>query len=116
MYVNRSNGRFGSAPHEGVEIRPATPADAEDLERLRQLDSRPPLDGVALVAEAEGVLLAAISTNGEVVADPFRRTAEVVELLRLRAGQLAVNGAARDGFAFRSRQPASPLRAWQASR
>jgi hypothetical protein len=116
MYANRSNGHFGSVPLEGIEIRPATPADAEQLERLRQLDSHPPLDDVALVAEAEGMALAAISADGEVIADPFRRTAEVVELLRLRAGQLAVNGAARDGFAFGSRRPASPLQAWQASR
>jgi hypothetical protein len=112
MYFNRSNGRLQHAALDGVQIRPAIPSDALELERLRQLDSHPGLDGVALVAEADGRLLAAISTGGEAIADPFRRTAEAVELLRLRARQLAADGrGSRDGLRARPRRSAPSLSA-----
>jgi hypothetical protein len=46
-----------------------------------------------LVAEVDGTPVAAISlVDGHVVADPFERTADVVELLRLRAAQLDGHG------------------------
>jgi hypothetical protein len=42
-----------------------------------------------LVAEAEGAVVAAHSpTTGATIADPFRRTAEVVQLLELRGAML----------------------------
>jgi hypothetical protein len=112
MYLNRSNGNSESASLDGVEIRLASPADAAELERLRQLDSHRGLDGVALVAEVGGRLLAAISASGEVIADPFRRTSEAVELLRLRARQLAEHQLARaaDRSAATPRRPAASLR------
>ena len=47
------------------------------------------LDGPGARARGRGPLLAAISlASGEVIADPFSRTAELRALLELRAGQL----------------------------
>jgi hypothetical protein len=60
--------------------------DREVLARLAALDSSAPLSGDALVAESDGRAVAAIELgSGRTVADPFVRTADVVELLRLRA-------------------------------
>jgi hypothetical protein len=75
----------------GVTIRRLrdNAADRVDLDQLAQRDSRPPVEGPALVAEVEGRILAAISlADGTVVADPFSRTSELRSLLELRAGQL----------------------------
>jgi hypothetical protein len=118
MYLNRSNGSLGPAQLEGVEIRFASSADAAELERLRQLDSSSPLDGAGLVATVDGQLLAAISTSGKVIADPFRRTAEIVELLRLRARQLGEHElpGQEETFVGRSRRTALSLRLRQAAR
>jgi hypothetical protein len=42
-----------------------------------------------LVRSGDGHLVAAISTTtSEAIADPFRRTAEIVEMLRVRLTQL----------------------------
>jgi hypothetical protein len=63
--------------------------DAVALERLAELDSRPLPPGPHLVAERDARIDAALSlSTGEVVADPFRRTAELRELLRCHAGDL----------------------------
>ena len=70
--------------HEMV-LRADRPTDESTLRRLAALDSSRPLKGRALVAEVEGRPIAAIGlTDERVVADPFERTAEVVELLKLR--------------------------------
>ena len=59
------------------------------LRDLAQLDSARPLDGEALVAEVDGAPVAALELQtGRTVADPFRPTAVVVDLLRMRAAQL----------------------------
>ena len=72
-----------------VVIRRAARVDQDALERLAQLDSANAPDGQTLVAEVSGRLVAAIGVEGgAAVADPFQRTAEVVDLLELRAGQL----------------------------
>ena len=71
-------------------LRAARPNDESDLRRLAALDSARPLRGTALVAEVDGRPVAALDLNdGRVVADPFERTADVVELLRVRAARLA---------------------------
>jgi hypothetical protein len=112
MYFNRSNGHLQHAALDGVRIRPAITSDTGELERLRQLDSHPGLDEVALVAEVDGRLLAAISANGDAIADPFRRSAEAVELLRVRAGQPAGDGrGSRHGVWMRPRRNSSSLSA-----
>jgi hypothetical protein len=73
-----------------VVIRPAYPDDAATLERLARLDSRRPLTGPVLVAERDGRLLAALSTEtGYTIANPFAPTADLVALLKTRAADTA---------------------------
>ena len=69
-----------------VLIRAARGSDGSALERLAALDSAAVPAGSLLVAEADGRLVAAISSStGEAIADPFRPPADVLALLRLRA-------------------------------
>jgi hypothetical protein len=69
-----------------VLIRAARGSDGAALEALAALDSAVVPTGALLVAEADGVLVAALSAaTGERIADPFRPTRDVVELLELRA-------------------------------
>ena len=65
-------------------IRQATQADTAELERLAQLDSSRLSEGAQYaVAEVDGTIVAAVATStGRAIADPFRRTAELVEILR----------------------------------
>ncbi len=72
-----------------IVIRTATAADTPALWRLAALDGAPvPNAGPdVLIAEADGVPVAAVAGD-LAIADPFRRTATLVELLRLRARQL----------------------------
>jgi hypothetical protein len=74
----------------GVTFRPAFPDDAATVARLAALDSRRVPPGPLLLAEVDGEAWAAITLTGaeEVLADPFRPTAEILELLRRRAAQL----------------------------
>jgi hypothetical protein len=72
-----------------IVIRLATTADRSTLSNLAELDSRHPLAGPAMLAEVDGTVRAALDlSDGSVAADPFVRTAEVVEMLRLRARRL----------------------------
>jgi hypothetical protein len=92
---DRSNNAL---PHAlEVTVRRATDGDAAALVRLAALDSANVLPGPVLVAEVDGTPMAAISlADGRVVADPFERTADLVELLRVRAAQSRA-AARRDG-------------------
>src|SRR3954452_15371289 len=68
-------------------IRPATARDDITIESLAALDSQRPIATPALIGEADGRAVAAISlVDGRVVADPFVRTAQLVAILRMRAG------------------------------
>lgn len=68
-------------------LRADRPADEPALLRLAALDSALPLRGRKLVAEVEGRPVAALDLeDGRVIADPFRRTADIVSVLRFRAG------------------------------
>jgi hypothetical protein len=84
-----SNNHTSNTDHEleGIVIREATASDHPALDRLADLDSaRRPADPV-LVVEADGELRAAISTgDGQVIADPWHVTADLVEVLGIRAG------------------------------
>jgi hypothetical protein len=72
-----------------LRIRQADPVDEAAVRRLAQLDSAEAPHGELLVAESGDELVAALPVDGgRPVADPFRRTTEAVELLRLRARQL----------------------------
>jgi hypothetical protein len=63
--------------------------DRAALRRVAQRDSRPVPEGELLVAEVDGELQAAIVlATGEVIADPFRRTVELVRMLVLRRSLL----------------------------
>ncbi len=77
-----------------ITIRSARDADAGARARLAALDSSHVPSGDLLVAEVSGELVAAASDAG-VIADPFRPTADVVDLLRLRAAVRAPRHAAR---------------------
>jgi hypothetical protein len=72
-----------------MTIRFATAADTAALSRLAALDSSVVPAAPQVVALEDGSLVAALSTtDGAVIADPFTRTADTVELLRRRARQL----------------------------
>jgi hypothetical protein len=76
-------------PTGGITIRRLAADDAADVTRLAQLDKVRAPSGELIGALRDGRLVAAISTTtGEVIADPFRRTAEIVEVLRLHVSQL----------------------------
>jgi hypothetical protein len=84
-----------------ITIRPAYADDELTLRQLAALDSAVPLDGPLLLAEVDGVLKAAVSlSNGSSIADPFTRTAEIVELLRQAAAPSQVRPRRR-GLALR---------------
>jgi hypothetical protein len=76
-----------------VLIRLAGPEDNADLIRLAQLEGGRPPVGRVLVAEVEGEVLAALGLGGaggrpRVLADPFRPTAGLADLLWLRSAHL----------------------------
>jgi hypothetical protein len=74
-----------------ITIRPASAEDEGALARLAALDSAdvlPPAPRV--IAEVDGELRAAVSLwDGSAIADPFFPTADVLALLRARAGRPA---------------------------
>ena len=73
-----------------ISIRAATTGDGPVLARLAALDSAPVPFGPALLAEVDGQPRAALSVaEDRVIGDPFARTAELGELLRLHARGLA---------------------------
>ncbi len=86
-------------------IRRTTRDDTAVLRRLAALDDAAPLRGDALVAEVDGQIHAAVSlSDGRAIADPFRHTAALVDLLKLRAQQLtgpAEQPRRRDGLLAR---------------
>jgi hypothetical protein len=87
-------------------VRYAHAGDLEAIIRLAQLDSRPVPRGALLVAESGDRILAATPLDGgDPIANPFVRTAQLVEVLRLRVAQLA-SGPKRvaDSWTDRTRQ------------
>ena len=72
--------------HESVFITHSLDSDTDAIRRLALLDDRRPPHGPAVLAWVDGELRAALGIlDGQVVADPFHRTADLVELLRLEA-------------------------------
>jgi hypothetical protein len=80
---------------QAVMVRRSRNTDRAALARLAALDSRQPPAGPCLVAERNGQLVAAAALDAatEPISDPFQPTADVRELLALRARQ--IRGAAR---------------------
>jgi hypothetical protein len=72
-----------------VVIRAARGSDGPALRRLAELDSREVPAGDVLLAETDDEVVAAVSlATGAHIADPFRPTADVVDLLEYRARRL----------------------------
>lgn len=69
-----------------ITITHSAEADGPPVWRLAALDDRRPPHGPALLAYVGGELRAAVGLlDGQAVADPFHRTADIIELLRLQA-------------------------------
>ena len=93
-----------SAP--SLTIRLAGPDDAPTLERLAKLDSNRVPAGPALVAERCGAVKAALGiADGRFISDPFSPTADLAELLRVRAAALRGATAKRRGIGILRRRP-----------
>jgi hypothetical protein len=74
---------------EDITIRRTGAADGEALVRLAGLDSKRVPAGNFLIAEVDGMGWAAVAIeSGEVLADPFRPTADLVQMLQLRATRI----------------------------
>jgi hypothetical protein len=87
-----------------LTIRRSDVADSGALARLAALDSSSALTGDALVAEVGHELWAAVEIDtGSAIADPFRPSADLVDLLRLRVEHM------RRGSAGQRRRLASLL-------
>ena len=79
--------------HDDVTVRWADARDMKEIERLAALDSKRLTSGRLLVAEAGGYIAAALPVDGgEPIADPFRPTRDLLDLLELRATQIAASG------------------------
>jgi hypothetical protein len=88
---------------DSVTIRLAGPGDAGALARLAALDSQAVPMAPVLLAEVDGVLVAARSLwDATELADPFLPTAPLLDLLRARERSLAAP--ARRGRSLRLRR------------
>jgi hypothetical protein len=82
-------GPHAAAHAAPIAIRRATEAARRTVERLAALDSVATLSGEILIASVGGEPQAAIDiASGATIADPFRPTAHLVELLGLRAARM----------------------------
>ena len=78
-----------TAADDAVVLRPAHQGDHEALRRLAALDSSRPVAGLIILAEREGEIAAALELRtGRSIADPFKPTAGLVDLLEARAALL----------------------------
>jgi hypothetical protein len=72
-----------------LTIRRASAADAAAVARLAALDSAVPPTGELLLGEVGDELWAAVAVDsGATIADPFRPSRDVVELLNLSARRM----------------------------
>jgi hypothetical protein len=91
--LRRPDARRAAGWRVPVTIRLAEAGDADEIARVAGRDCRPAPPAPQLVAERKGAIEAVLSLRtGGVVADPFRHTAELVELLRCHAGGVRVAG------------------------
>jgi hypothetical protein len=103
-----------------IVLRTAQPSDAAALGRFATLDCAPTPAGQVLLAEVEGELRAVVSVEtGAAVADPFRPTADLVDLLAARAKTVrrstVVLGGAPGSYGCRSFDRSSEYRTGLAS-
>lgn len=79
----------------GITIRTATEADRQAIARIAGRDTATSPTGRVLVATVGTEVRAAVSLeDGSIVADPFHRTAELVAMLRIRAGAARAHASA----------------------
>ena len=77
--------------NESLNLRLATNSDQSAVTKLAALDSEKVPTGDALLAFVGDSLVAALPLDGgRPLADPFRHTADIVELLTVRAAQRVV--------------------------
>ena len=77
------------ATGEAVALRLCSVHDDAALERLAVLEGRVVPSGQLVLAEVNGTIVAALPLSGGApLADPFRPTAHLLPLMRLRASQL----------------------------
>jgi hypothetical protein len=94
-----------------LTVRRFANSDIEAIRRLAELDGKPTPIGGVLVAEVAEELVAAVPVDGgEALADPFKPTADIVALLRLRARQLRESSGARRSPLSLASRLAAPLR------
>jgi hypothetical protein len=87
-----------------LTIRRATANDAQSLTALAALDSAQPLRGEILVADIEGVPVAALEqASRRAIADPLTPSGGAVALLAMRADQLDLAAAPQRRFRRRRR-------------
>jgi hypothetical protein len=87
MSNNHYNKAHSFSGISEVTVREANGADTRALERLAQLDSSTVPAAPVIVAVLGGEIRAAASMrDGTAIADPFRPTAGLVAMLRMRAG------------------------------
>jgi hypothetical protein len=100
----------GVAPAPAVTIRPATARDADRVRILAELDEAPvPAQPLLLAFVGEELWVALSLRSRERIADPFRASGEVAELVVERARQLT--GEERRGVGGFVRRPRlSPAR------
>jgi hypothetical protein len=95
--------RFPSPePPDPVVLRVCCVQDDDNgvLGRLAALEGRPTPTGPHVLAEIGGVVVAALPLGpGDLLADPFRPTADLIPLLELRARHLANSRARRPRLA-----------------
>jgi hypothetical protein len=96
MMEERRHHVFMTTATTAITLRSSSAADFSGLADLAALDSRRLRDGGYLIAADGDEIVAAIAhSDGSVIADPFRFTAETVELLRNRREQLLAARAVR---------------------
>jgi hypothetical protein len=87
MCAGRRRATMAVMTESILTLRPAVAADADALHRLAELDSSRAPRGDVLVAEVDGTIWAALSVEDRhAIADPFRRTRDLVRLLHERVG------------------------------
>jgi hypothetical protein len=107
-YVARTPSALALPADLDVRIRYARADDEAALTRLAGLDDAAVPAAPVLVAEVDGEPWAARSlSNSAVIADPFKPTRQLVELLAIRADQLRAAGDALAGD-DRAQRPLSP--------
>ena len=85
--AHQDRPRQSQAVRTAIELRLS--ACREELERLAILSERPLHEGEWIVADVDGVPVAAVSVDdGATVYDPFRQTSQAVSLLKLRRKQV----------------------------